>query len=226
VKAERAVDALDILAAVPYNPENFKRRGLLTFDDRQKLQRTLVLEKGRSEALTALGRLDEAQKKRWRCFELSLSEEFLRDYLKRLPDFDDIEAEERALDYVEAFPDKSAALSFLTSWPALERLAKLILDDVPRVDGSRDDLLDPIAEALCESYPLAANVVMRAMITATLQDSESKRYRHCADYLSSLSGLSTRIKDYGRFEKHDSYMKLLKTQYGHIRAFWDKCTAL
>ena len=45
----------------------------------------------------------EAQADRWSCFERSLSILHLRAYLKRLPDFDDVEAEGRALDYAQGY---------------------------------------------------------------------------------------------------------------------------
>ncbi len=56
-------------------------------------------EDARIDVLDALGRSDDAQAVRWSCFERSLSLTHLRAYLKRLPDFDEIEAENRALDY-------------------------------------------------------------------------------------------------------------------------------
>ena len=69
--------------------------------------------------LEALDRRDEAQVARWSCFQGTLSAEHLRAYLKRLPDFDDVEAEERALDYAERYNGPLQALEFLLSWPAL-----------------------------------------------------------------------------------------------------------
>jgi uncharacterized protein DUF6880 len=58
-------------------------------------------EDARIDVLEALGRDDDAQAARWGCFERSLSSTHLRAYLKRLPDFDDVEAEEKALDYAQ-----------------------------------------------------------------------------------------------------------------------------
>jgi hypothetical protein len=57
----------------------------------------------RVEALEALGRNDEAQAFRWACFEKSLNDEHLRAYIRRLPDFDDIDAEERGLAFASYF---------------------------------------------------------------------------------------------------------------------------
>jgi hypothetical protein len=48
-------------------------------------------EDARIDVLDALGRGEEAQAARWSCFERFLSASHLRAYLKRLPDFDDLE---------------------------------------------------------------------------------------------------------------------------------------
>jgi hypothetical protein len=45
-------------------------------------------------------------------------------YLKRLPDFDDAEAEKKALDYAQQSRSLLQALAFLVSWPALDRAAE------------------------------------------------------------------------------------------------------
>jgi hypothetical protein len=52
-------------------------------------------EDTRIDVLEALGRTGDAQAARWECFERSLSSSHLRAYLKRLPDFDDAEAEKK-----------------------------------------------------------------------------------------------------------------------------------
>jgi hypothetical protein len=80
-------------------------------------------ENARIDVLEALGRADDAQAARWGCFERSLSSTHLRAYLKRLPDFDDLEAEKKALDYAQRSQNLLQALSFLISWPALDRAA-------------------------------------------------------------------------------------------------------
>ena len=77
-------------------------------------------EDARIEVLEALGRSDEAQSARCSCFERALGAEHLRAYLKRLPDFDDVEAEERALNHAERYESLLQALAFLVSWPAVD----------------------------------------------------------------------------------------------------------
>jgi hypothetical protein len=49
------------------------------------------------EALDASGQGELAQQLRWAAFEQRLSSVQLRAYLKKLPDFEDVEAEERAM---------------------------------------------------------------------------------------------------------------------------------
>ena len=60
------------------------------------------------EALEATGRKEEAQRLRWAAFEQRLSTDQLRAYLKRLPNFEDVEAEERAMQHALGFRSFSA----------------------------------------------------------------------------------------------------------------------
>ena len=69
------------------------------------------------EALEATGKKDEAQQLRWAAFAERLSVDRLRAYLKRLPDFDDVEAEERAMKHALGFTSFAAALGFFVEWP-------------------------------------------------------------------------------------------------------------
>ena len=125
-------------------------------------------EDARIDALEALERPDEAQRVRWGCFERSLSAPHLRAYLKRLADFDDMEAEEKALDHALGFGDGPAALSFLVSWPALSRASRMVLERLDDLDGADDEILVPAADALSADHPLAATMVLRAMIESIL----------------------------------------------------------
>ena len=92
-------------------------------------------EEARLEIMEALGRQDEAQAFRWACFQRRLAASHLRAYLKRLPDFDDVEAEREALAYAAGYPGVHEALVFLVSWPALEEAAQLVLDRAAELDG-------------------------------------------------------------------------------------------
>lgn len=77
----------------------------------------------RLAALEAQGLHDEAQGQRWEYALMELSRRHLRDYLKRLPAFEDADAEERALDLVAEHDDLQEALWFLLHWPEPRRAA-------------------------------------------------------------------------------------------------------
>ena len=177
-------------------------------------------EDARIDVLEALGRADEAQAARWGCFERALSPDHLRAYLKRLPDFDDVKTEERALDFAQRSRNLLHALSFLVSWPALDRAANLVLHRSGELDGDHYEILTTAAEALAGRHPLAATVVLRAMIDFSLSNSRSSRYRHAARHLLDCSSLSSAIEDFGSFEPHDAYEARLRREHGRKGSFW------
>jgi hypothetical protein len=179
-------------------------------------------EGARIDALEALGRADEAQKVRWTCFELSLSSSHLRAYLKKLPDFDDVEAEEQALSHAEGYHSRLGALSFLVSWPALDRAARLVIAHAGDLDGNHFEILTPAADALAAKHPLAATLVLRAMIDFCLTNSRSSRYKHAARHLLECSSLSKGIADFGAFEPHDAYEARLRQKHGRKQSFWSQ----
>lgn len=133
------------------------------------------MEDARIDALDALGRADEAQELRWSCFEHSLSAPHLRAYLKRFPDFDDIEAEEKALDRAQRFDNRHTALSFLVSWPARDRAAALVIERTGDFAGVFHEILTPAADALAARHPLAATPLLRAMIDFALSQRQWAR---------------------------------------------------
>ncbi len=154
------------------------------------------------DALDATGQTEHAQRLRWAAFEERLSVERLRTYLKALPDFDDVLAEERAMAHALAFRSFSAALHFLHIWPAPREAARLVLERHAEIDGNLYDLLDAAARSLEDAHPLAATVLRRAMIDDTLSGAKSKRYRHAARHLAECRSLATLVGDYGQFETH------------------------
>lgn len=177
-------------------------------------------ENARIDALDALDRSEEAQAVRWSCFERALSAEHLRAYLKRLPDFDDVEAAETALDHAERYEGALQALAFLVSWPALDRAARLVIDRAAKLDGNHYEILAPAADALAAKYPLAATLALRAMITFTLTKARSSRYRHAARHLLECESLAAVIKEFGAFETHAAFIARLKAEHGRKSGFW------
>ncbi len=176
----------------------------------------------RVEALEALGRKDDAQAFRWACFERDLSPDYLRAYLKRLPDFDDIESEERALEHAATRFELDPALRFFLDWPAHDRAARLLVERHEEIDGNMYELLSPASEILSERYPLAATLALRAMVDFTLKGARSSRYGHCARNLSDCAELARRIEDFSPFETHDAYFARLKAEHGKKSGFWSQ----
>ena len=177
-------------------------------------------EDARIDVLVALGRSDEAQAALWSCFERSLSARHLRAYLKQLPDFDDVEAEGKALGHAERYASLIQAVSFLVSWPALERAARVVTQRAGELDGDHYEILTPAADALAAKYPLAATLVLRAMIDFSLNRARSSRYGHAARHLLECSSLASTIRDFGAFETHDAYVSKLRAEHGRKTSFW------
>lgn len=176
----------------------------------------------RAAVLDALDRPEEAQDIRWAYFERSLSPEHLKEYLKRLPDFDDLEAEEKALQVAENYPSEVEALWFLISWPAHDRAARLVLEHPDAIDGNFYEVLTPASEALAGKYPLAASLVLRAMINFSLERARTSRYRYAARHLMQCESLSASITDFGDHLPHAEYVALLREKHGKKSSFWSQ----
>ncbi|HEX9327958.1 MAG TPA: hypothetical protein VF915_15645, partial [Reyranella sp.] len=144
----------------------------------------------------------------------------LRAYLGKLPDFDDDEAERRALDHVESDKSLLRALAFLVRWPALDRAARLVKQRTAELDGDHYEILTAAAKALAEKHPLAATLALRAMIDFALTKGRSGRYRHAARHLQECASLASAIADYGSFETHEAYTARLKARHGRKSGFW------
>ena len=175
----------------------------------------------RIEVLDALGRSSDAQEDRWQAFERGLDAGYLRAHLKRLPDFDDIEAEERALGFVSRHSSFHQALAFLIDWPALERAAGLIMARTDELDGDHYWLLTPAADALEQRHPLAATLVLRAMIDLSLDAAKYKRYGHAARHLQTCEHLARRIDDFAGHPNHANYVADLRRRHARKIGFWD-----
>ena len=178
------------------------------------------------EALLATDRLDEAQSFRWSCFEHRLDAGHLRAYLKALPDFEDVLAEEKALDHALTFPDFTTALAFFIDWKEQRYAARLVLERSAESDGNVYFLLDPAAKALEGKHPLAATLLRRAMIEDTLNGAKSKRYRHAARHILECQALSSSIEDYAAFETHDAFVKRIRSKHGRKTGFWSRVAEL
>lgn len=172
--------------------------------------------------LEALGQSQDAQAHRWASFSATLNARHLRDYLKTLPDFDDVEAEELAMTHVAMDPDFSAALRFCINWPDLLTAARMIEDRASEIDGERFVMLGTAAEVLRARHPRAAVLLWRAMIDTTLARGRSAQYGQAAELLTECALLDAQIPNYEPFPNHDSYLQTLQDDHGHKSSFWSK----
>ncbi len=174
----------------------------------------------RIDVLDALGRTEEAQALRWAIFEEHLDEASLRAYLERLGDSDAAVATERALDHAAGYPDVHDALRFVLRWPDVGGAASLAVRRASELNGDFYATLNSAASAFAADHPLAATLVLRAMIDFTLGSARSSRYRHAARQLLACAGLAERIDDYRGFEDHDAYFAEIRKQDARKTKFW------
>ncbi len=174
----------------------------------------------RIAAMEALGRGAEAQQLRWHSFSKTLSIPHLREYLKRLEAFEDAEAEERAFLLVEGHALPLLALQFLVAWPALPRAARYVIEHGAEWDGEAYEICSPAAERLSADQPLAATVLLRAMVVFALSSGRTKRYRYSAEHLRTCEQLSARIDQWQGVESHESFTGRLREAFATTWSFW------
>ena len=144
----------------------------------------------------------------------------LRAYLKKLPDFEDVEAEDWAMRHALGFRNFSAALYFFHEWPNPAHAAQLVLERASEIDGNAYYLLDPVARQIEGRHPLAATLLRRAMIDDTLEGAKSSRYKHAARHLLECQSLATMIRDYGTFETDEAFTSRLRASHARKSGFW------
>jgi hypothetical protein len=121
---------------------------------------------------------------------------------------------------VRQHPDFHQALDFLMNWPAPHLAADLVLQRHGERDGDQYWLLTPAAEALEQINPLAATLLLRAMIDFSLDRGKTKRYGHAARHLQTCLYLAKRIDSFAPHPDHEAYIAALKAHHGRKSAFW------
>ncbi|WP_158744908.1 DUF6880 family protein [Acidisphaera sp. L21] len=186
---------------------------------------TTEWEDVRLDTFEALGRGEDAQAFRWERFLATLNASHLRAYLRKLPDFEDIEAEERALAHGLNYRDVHQALSFLVSWPELRLAAQLVLTRPKELNGDFYELLTSAADTLEEKHPLAATLLRRAMIDFTLSKARLTRYKHAARHFVECANLAEHLGDFGDVANHTDYESALQAAHGRKSGFWQEVKA-
>lgn len=177
-----------------------------------------------AQILEAKGDKADAQALRWRGFEAHLSADVLRAYLKQMPDFEDIEAEERAHALALKTAKPELALQFFLDWPRHDLAAQLITQHPHRWDGGDWHILPKIAGLLEHDYPLAATILYRTLLDNILDRARSKAYGHGAKYLGKLAllaGGADPNRPSGMID-HATYCARLKKAHPRKSAFWER----
>ena len=190
------------LAALYLARDSAGHRGLNAWDD--AMIATLI----------ALDRQDDAQTHRWACFEDRLSLPHLRDYLKALPDFEDVEAEDRARQYALRYPDILPALHFCLEWPDLLTGSQMVISRADEIDGDDYEFINYAVDMLHDKYPLAAVLLVRSMINFTVSQERTSRAGYLAGQLQDCETLDAHIADYAPFAPHADYVDHLRHKYG------------
>lgn len=174
-----------------------------------------------AQILIRLGRRKEAGELLWEGFEATLAPDLLRAHLRTLPDFEDIEAEERAMSVARDHPNIMAALAFFMAWPRLDQAGALV---ITRWDGGDWHIIPEIADALRHEHPTAATILYRRLLDSILARARSKAYGHGARYLATLHSIAPAAEtDPARpadLEPHAAYLAGLKAAHARRAAFW------
>lgn len=162
--------------------------------------------------LEAKGDAAAAQAARWAVFEAGLSSQRLRDFLKFLPDFDDVVAEYRAMELAAGHRNAHAALAFFLDWPALANATALVVERQDDLKPHDAELLTRATRALEGRSPLAATILLRKMILHIARNALDKDYKRAQSLMLEAASLAAAIEDED-IESHAAFSRQV-AQFG------------
>jgi hypothetical protein len=137
--------------------------------------------------LERAGRADEAQAARWASFERTLSVERAKAYAKRLPGFEDVEAEDRIFATAASHADAERALGLLIDWPAWPEAAQLIAERSAELHVSPEQA-EGWARKLRRRYPGAAARLLRRAAADAFKRREFATSTRLAEEADGIAG--------------------------------------
>jgi len=177
-----------------------------------------------AKILEALGNNEGAQERRWACFQMRLSAEILRDYVAKLPDFEEFSVLDKAFDHAMHSDDVLLSLRFFMEWPRLDLANKFIIKNNSRWNGDDYHYLPQAAKNLEHEYPLAASILYRSLINVILAKKRKSAYRYAATYCKKLRDLAPLADEegstHGFWQPHSHYMQNLLKKYPRTDSFW------
>jgi len=173
-------------------------------------------------AFEALGRRDDVQAQRRAIFDRWLDGQVLRDWLKALPDFEDVAAERQALDQAMAYDRATSALAFLVAWPDLKRAGRLARKRLEELEARAYDVLRPAAEALAQADPGGATLLYRRLVAGVLDRASSKYYPYAARDFAAAAALADRIAGDTDIVSHEDWLADFRKVHGRKIGFWSQ----
>ncbi|WP_371588326.1 DUF6880 family protein [Pseudoruegeria sp. SK021] len=180
------------------------------------------LDEAHFACLEALGREEDLRRALWDRFEQRLCPDALRRHLKHLPDFEDIDAEDRAKAIVRDHANRELALAFFLQWPDMAEAGRLVETHADAFDGNAYELLTPAAAALDGKHSLAATLLRRSMILFALEAARSSRYGHAAKHLAACAAADAEIGDYCGHPDHSTFVRALERDHARKTSFWSR----
>ena len=174
-----------------------------------------------AQALTALGRTDEAAAIQQRVFEGTLAVSDLHGWLELLPPRKQSEAIERARS-LAAKHDDPVVVALLLMDIGDEAAAEAALLAKPGgIDGGDYGTLVPLAAALeAKELWAGATAVYRALLVAILDKAYSPAYRHGARYWSRLQAMAHQCTGLIALEPPEAFEARMRTQHKRKSSFW------
>ena len=165
--------------------------------------------------LEAEGDAKGASDARWMLFERTLAEAPLRAEIARLADFEDVVALDRAFAHAAAYPDATAGLRFLMTWPALREAGEMVVARAGDLRGSADEV--PLwASRLEGRHPAAALALIRSRAVALTRLALSNGGEEVEHLIQQAVALAQQIGDNGQ----DGFLLALEEAARPVRRGW------
>lgn len=129
---------------------------------------------------------------------------------------------EELLNEIDTEKNPYGVLEFYINVGELRRAAHLVLQKRTFWNGGRYSTLQPVADALEISWPLAASILYRALIDDVLSRAQSRYYHHAVRYLKRLEKLVPAVDEWQEIEPHERYLAELSEKHKRKSAFWGK----
>lgn len=175
----------------------------------------------RAQALTALGRTQEAAVDRQNIFETSLSVSALHAWLDLLSPREQAPALERARELATSHADPTlAALLFMDIGDDAAAEAALVRDP-SAIKGGDYGTLVPLANALeRKELRTGATVVYRALMVAILDRAYAPAYHHAASYWAKLAVLAPHFGGLTHVESPGEFEASIRAKHKRKSSFW------